>query len=651
MSHGRSIDTNKILNRLCKYDYVSFDIFDTIVKRDVASPDEVFSLVEKEYNKTHAVPISGYKEIRCAAEKEAREKSVYSEITLDEIYERLPYDNDLRDELKNIEIDTEYRVCVPNKPIAEIIKKLQESNKKIFLVSDIYLPRTAIEKILNKCQINGYAGLWLSNEQRCRKRNGLFQRFVRGENLENANIIHVGDSIRADRLAVWKSGERRIHTLIIPHTVKNVSYSIHGESNDSLSADILNSFINNHTDTEKSCYHQIGYSIYGPILYGFIDWIIKNIKEDGIQKVFFLARDSYVIQKAFHLIYEGDCPDIYFCLSRKSIFSTRLQGDYSLKNVMDKVHRRVGATIESLLKHMDAYTAENILLSSSMGIDLNAKVPEQYSDCPIWKYLDIVNDKNSENYRTKAEMFKKYVAQCVNQEKRVAVVDVGWNGTAQKAFEIALNQLNLHIDVQGYYLGINRPENGREKNIEAKGFLVNENTEEEKRIRMKAYMGFLEFFLSAPHGMTKGYIEKDDTVSPVLEDYEYINSDGSPEKEVYILEDLENGALEFIKDLKNSGVKEYTEWNTADITSPLFSLCLDAGKNELKQFGEINFFDTGLVPMAKPQPLSHYLVHLGELKRDFAKSTWKPGFMKRLLGNIPFPYYSVYRFLINKYNK
>ena len=115
MSHGRSIDTNKILNRLCKYDYVSFDIFDTIVKRDVTSPFEVFSLVEKTYNKTHAVPISGYKESRCAAEKEAREKSGYFEITLDEIYERLPYENDLRDELKNIEIDTEYRVCVPNK--------------------------------------------------------------------------------------------------------------------------------------------------------------------------------------------------------------------------------------------------------------------------------------------------------------------------------------------------------------------------------------------------------------------------------------------------------------------------------------------------------------------------------------------------------
>ena len=199
MSHGRSIDTTKILNKLCKYDYVSFDIFDTIVKRDVASPAEVFSLVEKEYNKTHPNQISGYKEIRCAAEKEARDKSVYSEITLDEIYERLPYDNNLRDELKHIEIDTEYRVCVPNKPIVKIVKKLQESNKKIYFVSDMYLPRTVIEKILDKCKINGYAGLWLSNEQRCRKRNGLFQRFVRGANLEGAKIIHVGDSIRADR--------------------------------------------------------------------------------------------------------------------------------------------------------------------------------------------------------------------------------------------------------------------------------------------------------------------------------------------------------------------------------------------------------------------------------------------------------------------
>lgn len=651
MNFAHEIDSEKLYAHLINFEYISFDIFNTIVKRDVASPEEVFSLVEKTYNKTHAVPISGYKKIRCAAEREAREKSVYSEITLDEIYERLPYDNDLCDELKNIEIEAEYRVCVPNKPIAEIIKKLQESNKKVFLVSDIYLPRTAIEKILNKCQINGYAGLWLSNEQRCRKRNGLFQRFVRGENLEKEKIIHVGDSIRADRIAVWKSGERKIHTLLIPHAIENVSYRIHSESNDSLSAGILNSFINNHIDTKKSYYYQVGYSIYGPILYGFIDWIIKNIEEDGIQKVFFLARDSYVIQKAFHLIYEGDCPDIYFYLSRRSIFSTRLQGDYSLTNVMDKVHKRVGATVESILKHIDAYTKDNILLASSMGIDLNAKVPEQDTDDPIWKYFDIVNEKNQENYRTRTDLFQKYVAQFVNQEKRITVVDVGWNGTAQKAFEIALDQLNLDADVKGYYLGINRVENGREKNIVAKGFLVNENTAEERRIYMKAYMGFLEFFLSAPHGMTKGYIEKDATISPVLEDYEYTNPDGSSTKEVGILADLQDGALDFIKELKNSGVIAYIEWKEDEVTVPIFSLCLNAGKRELKYFGDIDFFDTGLVPMAKPQSFLHYMIHSRELKRDFARSTWKPGFMKRLLRNIPFPYYSVYRFLINKYNK
>ena len=136
-----------------------------------------------------------------------------------------------------------------------------------------------------------------------------------------------------------------------------------------------------------------------------------------------------------------------------------------------------------------------------------------------------------------------------------------------------------------------------------------------------------------------------------MDKYEYLLPDGSSKKEIRILNELQAGALDFIKEMKASGIGDYIEWDCEEVTEPLFSLCIHPKRDDLKRFGDIDFYDTSLFPMAKPKSLFHYMVHPQELKKDFARSTWKPGFMKRLLFNLPFPYYSVYTYLLKKFNK
>ena len=41
----REKDAPRIINKVKGYDYVSFDIFDTLLKRDVAAPTDVFKIV------------------------------------------------------------------------------------------------------------------------------------------------------------------------------------------------------------------------------------------------------------------------------------------------------------------------------------------------------------------------------------------------------------------------------------------------------------------------------------------------------------------------------------------------------------------------------------------------------------------------------
>ena len=61
--------TSKLLH---KYEYISFDIFDTLVKRDLERPADVFLVVEKKYQMQTGMAIDGFAEKRITAEKKAR---------------------------------------------------------------------------------------------------------------------------------------------------------------------------------------------------------------------------------------------------------------------------------------------------------------------------------------------------------------------------------------------------------------------------------------------------------------------------------------------------------------------------------------------------------------------------------------------------
>lgn len=75
-----SVNADKILKKIKNYDIVSFDIFDTLLKRNVKEPTDVFSYMEKKYQ------IDGFCEKRIEAEKTARKKKNGLEVTLKDIY-------------------------------------------------------------------------------------------------------------------------------------------------------------------------------------------------------------------------------------------------------------------------------------------------------------------------------------------------------------------------------------------------------------------------------------------------------------------------------------------------------------------------------------------------------------------------------------
>ena len=74
-----------IYKKIDKNDIISFDMFDTLIKRYVSSPLDVFTLVEIFYNKNHSHNIYNFQKERILAEKKARMDND-NEVNIDDIY-------------------------------------------------------------------------------------------------------------------------------------------------------------------------------------------------------------------------------------------------------------------------------------------------------------------------------------------------------------------------------------------------------------------------------------------------------------------------------------------------------------------------------------------------------------------------------------
>lgn len=186
---GRDINR---LNRvdLTEYDFISFDVFDTLIKRSVPKPTDVFDLISEE---------SGFKRRRIEAERIARQGSDLEDITLEDIYAHLP-GCDIEKEIK-----TERNVCYANPELLSFFNMAKDDGRHIIITSDMYLSAFVIGDILADAGYTGYEQLYVSSEYGLTKKSGhLYGSII--EDLGTARIMHIGDNGLSDYVRARQAG-------------------------------------------------------------------------------------------------------------------------------------------------------------------------------------------------------------------------------------------------------------------------------------------------------------------------------------------------------------------------------------------------------------------------------------------------------------
>lgn len=195
---------NGLIKMINKYMVVSFDVFDTLIERNVELPKDIFKLT----GKTILGDGEGFALKRIEAEHKARELSISREVTIEQIYSQLRAEyEDVTDRLMEEEICQELEATCPKKDIIEVFNAALDQGLDVYIISDMYLSSAVIEKMLEKCGITGYKKIYVSNEYNCNKLSGdLFKKVMSDNGIKKSDIIHIGDSLKADLLGARKAG-------------------------------------------------------------------------------------------------------------------------------------------------------------------------------------------------------------------------------------------------------------------------------------------------------------------------------------------------------------------------------------------------------------------------------------------------------------
>lgn len=279
--------------KILEYDVISFDVFDTLLLRNLLNPTDLFLFLDQKAKET--LGIEDFHEKRQKAEKDSRVGHLNNETTLDEIYKQLEntYHKSFQ-EIKELELDLEKKFLIANPFMKEIFQYAKEQKKKILVISDMYLPQKFIEEVLKSV---GYDAdtVYVSSENYFVKGNGsLFLDVEKKEQLDRKKWLHIGDNETSDVSSPKSLGIAAYHY----QSVKDRS-KYQNESN-TKEESIIKGIIQNYVFTkEYKEWERFGIEIISPIYYGFTNWLYQLTKTKN--NIYFLARDGYIIKKIYDM--------------------------------------------------------------------------------------------------------------------------------------------------------------------------------------------------------------------------------------------------------------------------------------------------------------------------------------------------------------
>lgn len=642
---GKIITQQNIIEKIRKYKVVSFDVFDTLVKRDCAESKKLFEMMEMNLVKDYP-NFRDFSEKRINAEHYAREKRVREEVTLDEIYVELQgvYNDKEIEILQTTEIKYEKSLCQVSQHMMKVYKYCLDQEKIIILVSDMYLPVWVINDILKKLGIDGYQKLYLSSDLFLTKQTGhLYDYVIEDLGISAIEMVHLGDNWRSDVIEPRKRGISSVH--INHNTYSNLIYNARRIINKEQQSDYqaLSSFIDNRTEngtiSDENYFHQAGYEMEGPLLVGFSKWLSHEIKTRGIKKLYFLSRDGQIMQKAYVSIFGNEVETQYIYASRRAYIVPTLWMYGSMEEMISAMFfPRIGS-IGAFIKKIGLESEYYVDVVSKYGYDIEMKYiySDLFNQDSFKNLYEEIKDDIHTNSRKEYEILLRYLQQ-IDFIGKIAIVDIGWHGNMQKALVKICINAGISVDIHGFYLGLNPNICFSEEEIKVFGFLFQADKNESYFELQRNFTSIFEMMFTADHGSVKKFTVFDSKVIPVFEPFEYVINGSWDDFDP--VECMQKGALKFIDDVRKEPEFEL-KWLPSTVFQNMILLGNAPDFRSACKFGNIKQLGDKVTYIARPRKMISYISNPKCFMEDLADNPWKIGFFKRLC-KIKLPYFEIY---------
>lgn len=299
--------------------------------------------------------------------------------------------------------------------------------------------------------------------------------------------------------------------------------------------------------------YRYGYEFLGMAYSVYIHRVIDKIQQFGIDRVMFVAREGYLFQKIYEILTDrmagavsgavsGAVTTHYTYLSEASTFLPSVS-HLSTRELVLSTDKSGQLGLWRTLKKLGLPLAEFESFAQAHGIDVRSPIHDYWNDQRLLRFLSdqrVQSCVKDHQQRAHAKL-AQYLTQAgfFGQNQKVALVNIGWDGTIQDNLVRAFSQRSDFPLLYGLYFGLRERQTFLKYSSSFSQGLIYDSRN--RNINAESTELFVEIFekgASAPHPETVGYESRSkrfaDGVRPVF------SSENSPSRQAEL---KSNGAI------------------------------------------------------------------------------------------------------------
>jgi predicted HAD superfamily hydrolase len=278
----------------------------------------------------------------------------------------------------------------------------------------------------------------------------------------------------------------------------------------------------NEIETTKKTIWDVSTNVTAPLIFGFVHWVLTQAQTQGIQRLYFMARDGQILYKVAQIIccqwgFLIDCR--YFYGSRQAFHFPAIEsmgeqefnwlfdnpGFLSIRIICERVNLQPVEIADVLARYGFLLDSWDKHLTEQQKSILKSVFQEESVTARILSMVAI--------YREQAVGYFKQEGMADGVP--FATVDIGWSGKSQRSLSNLLAAGKIHPDtgLRGFFFGLLSSTQAFPSD-QLIPYFLNVNDRSERYFLCDPQI--LELFMAGDHGSTVRYEKQNERYVPIL---------------------------------------------------------------------------------------------------------------------------------------